>query len=269
MSGMMTPTPLISADRHDHPPICPINMGNDEVYAFYTHRGEYREDNRYSSFNICDYTGDSIEHVDSCRNHLCCHLGIPKDKLIVPRQTHSSHCVIIDHIPTDYNKLNDVDAIVTKLRGVVIGISTADCLPILLADNCNGIIAAAHAGWRGAINGIIQSTIATMITLGANPKNIIACMGPAICNKCFEVGEDVASLFPQSCINKRDNAKPLVDLAKYATNLLIASGLETNNIYQPQACTRCNPDIFFSARALGINSGRIFTAIMLKTGLNK
>lgn len=264
MIGMMTPTPLISVDKSKIPPICPIDMGNDGVFAFFTHRGTYYKDNPYSSFNICDYTGDSIEHVDSCRNLLCRHLGISREKLIVPHQTHSSHCVIIDQIPVDYNKLNGTDAVATKLRGVVIGISTADCIPILLADPCNEIIAATHAGWRGAINGIIQSTIATMVSLGSKPKDIIASMGPAICSRCFEVGDDVASRFPQSCVKNANHAKPHIDLAKYAANQLIASGVEANNIAGPPACTRCNSDKFFSARALGINSGRIFSAIMLK-----
>ena len=90
------------------------------------------------------------------------------ERLIVPRQTHSVNCVTIDRLPVDNDTLQGVDALVTSLDNTAIGISTADCVPVLMADPVNRIIAAAHAGWRGAIRGIANVTLSEMLANGAD-----------------------------------------------------------------------------------------------------
>lgn len=236
----------------------------DGVRAWYTSRGDGADSrNHYSQFNICHYTGDSEVHTTSCRRALCRAIGITPQRLVVPRQTHSINCVTIDSVPVDSGALQGTDAIVTRLKGVAIGISTADCVPVLMADPVNHIIAAVHAGWRGAVGGIVTVALERMIEIGADISCLHVAMGPCICSRCFEVGEEVASQFPAHCVDRNHSTgKPHVDLAAYLRQTLIEAGIGADNIRLPGECTRCNPSRLFSARAHGIDSGRIFTFVM-------
>ncbi|WP_304478540.1 polyphenol oxidase family protein, partial [uncultured Muribaculum sp.] len=111
--------------------------------------------------------------------------------------------------------------------------------------------------------GIANVTLSEMLANGADISCIQVAMGPCICSRCFEVGDEVASQFPASCVTRNlATGKPHVDLAAYLRQSLIEAGIKENNITMPPSCTRCNPSQLFSARVLGINSGRIFTFIM-------
>ncbi|MCC8117206.1 MAG: peptidoglycan editing factor PgeF [Bacteroidales bacterium] len=232
---------------------------DNKILVFNTRRNDHQPEDSYGGINICHYVGDSPEHVAWSRQQLCSELGIKADALIVPRQTHSINVKVIDHLPVE--DLENIDAVVTRLQSVAIGVSTADCVPVLLADEKAGVIAASHAGWRGAVGGIVQHTVATMTDLGASPADMKAWLGPCICQSCFEVGEEVANQFPEEFID-RSGAKPHVDLPAYVISTLTQCGLQRTNITPPQGCTRCNPDTYFSARRLGIASGRIFSALI-------
>lgn len=232
------------------------------IKAYFTSRGEVSA-SPYSGFNICHYTGDSQESVDRCRARLEHCAGLMPGAIIVPRQTHSVNCRVIDSFPVEKSDIENVDALVTTLHGVAIGVSTADCVPVLLADTVNGVIAAAHAGWRGAVGGIVDVTLSRMVALGAEPRYIKAVMGPCICRDCFEVGEEVAGQFPDDCVVREEGCKPHVDLPAYVASRLIAGGVSPMSIAMPSACTKCDSDRYFSARALGINSGRNFSMIVM------
>lgn len=232
------------------------------VKAYFTSRGDVAY-SPYSGFNICHYTGDDPESVARCREMLADRTGISVEAIVVPRQTHSVNCRIIDSLPVDTCDIENVDALVTKLHGVALGVSTADCVPVLLADEKNGVVAAAHAGWRGALGGIVGITLRRMAELGADPHSVKAVIGPCICKDCFEVGEEVAGLFPDDCVIRSTGCKPHVDLPGYVADQLVAGGVAKSSVIMPWACTRCEPDRYFSARALGINSGRNFSMISL------
>ncbi len=231
------------------------------VRAGFTTRGTITA-SPYSGINICHYTGDNPVHVaDSC-NRFSSATGVSLDRIIVPRQTHSSNCAVIDHIPVNASDIDGVDALATTLTGVIIGVSTADCVPVILADADNRVIAAAHAGWRGALAGVTDNAVDTMCRLGADINKIKAAMGPCICANCFEVGQEVADAFPDHVI-VHSFLKPYIDLPLYIKYRLESVGIAPCHISLPPACTRCYPDRYFSARTLGINSGRIFTFISL------
>lgn len=239
----------------------PIDL-DPEVRAYVTGRGETHE-SPYSGFNPCHYTGDDEAHVAASRKALADYLEIAENHIVLPRQTHSTECRVITEVPVDASVLEGVDALVTRLPGVAIGVSTADCVPVLLVEPYAKIIAAAHAGWRGAIGGVIENCVNRMIELGANPAAMKAAIGPCICASCFEVGEEVACRFPESCV-VRGGAKPHVDLPLYVKQALMECGLPEDVVAMPRSCTRCHPDRYFSARAMGVNSGRNFTFIILK-----
>ncbi len=246
----------------------------DGVTAFTTQRGEIDPRNKYSSFNVCDYTGDDAMHVLDCRMQLCMELGIDMDQLVMPRQTHSSRVALIDeaYMNLDIDKqeaaLEGVDALVTELTDVCIGVNTADCVPIILADAQAGIVAAVHAGWRGTVARIAAKAVKEMERLGARASNIQVAMGPSICQDCFEVGDEVVEEFKKQGFDTEaivarnaTTGKAHIDLRLANAQVLASAGVhcDTSNC----ECSRCDKR-YFSARKLGINSGRTFTAVMKK-----
>ena len=122
---------------------------------------------------------------------------LPGAPLVGVHQIHSSECVVVEQLWGDARR-PIADALVTRMPGVVLGVVTADCAPVLLADREAGVIGAAHAGWRGAQGGILETTVAAMESLGAKPSRIRAAIGPAIAQASYEVGEDFRGQFTPS-----------------------------------------------------------------------
>lgn len=248
-----------------------------DVEAFSTTRGEVSGKSAYSGVNLCDYVGDDALRVLDARLTLAMQLGIDLDDLVMPRQTHSCRVAVIneDFLSLDIEKqeaaLEGVDALVTPLSGVAIGVNTADCVPIVLADEAAGVIAVAHAGWRGTVGCIARAVVEEMCRQGAQAERIVASMGPSICQDCFEVGDEVVEAFEKArfdlgTIVARDasTGKAHIDLRAANRDVLIAAGVPAGNIVQSQHCSRCEHGRFFSARRLGIDSGRTFTGIYRK-----
>jgi len=246
----------------------------ESVEAFSTMRGEVDRRNAYSGVNLCDYVGDDALRVLDARLMLAMQLGVDLDDLVMPRQTHSCRVAVIDErfraldIDKQEVALEGVDALVTRLQDVVIGVNTADCVPIVLVDGQTGVIAVAHAGWRGTVGRIAKAVVEEMCRQGASADRIQAAMGPSICQECFEVGDEVVEAFKQAHFNLDDivmrnaaTGKAHIDLRAANRAVLIAAGVPSDAIATSQHCSRCEHERFFSARRLGINSGRTFTGI--------
>ncbi len=233
------------------------------IHAFSTLRGCSDPSAPYDGFNTCHYSGDDPVHVSVCRGRLSEFIGIPPEKVFIPRQTHFARVVTVDH-NTDRSVLEGVDALVSSTAGTALVIHTADCVPVMLADPDAGVIAAAHAGWRGAAAGIVSRTLEEMVRQGAALERILVAMGPCICMDCFEVGDEVAAQFPEECVTRYEGRRPHVDLGAAIFRELTAAGVAADNVAMPPECTRCNPERFFSARRLGVESGRIANVITLK-----
>ena len=247
------------------------------VEAFSTTRGEVDRRNAYSGVNLCDYVGDDALRVLDARLTLAMQLGVDLDDLVMPRQTHSCRVAVINErfraldIDKQEAALEGVDALVTSLKGVVIGVNTADCVPIVLVDGQAGVIAVAHAGWRGTVGRIGEAVVKEMCRQGASADHIQAALGPSICQECFEVGDEVVEAFKQAHFNLDDivtrnaaTGKAHIDLRAANRAVLVAAGVPVGNIVESQHCSRCEHDRFFSARRLGINSGRTLTGIYRK-----
>lgn len=261
------------------PQLLEYNLGGG-VRAFSTMRNSSDETSPYSGFNITHYCGDSPAHVSDNRQLLCEALGIPDSHLILPHQTHSSNVACVDEkmlsLPSDERELatENIDALVTDVRGVCIGVSTADCVPILLYDSSHHAIAAIHAGWRGTAKKIVANTIHRMIAnYGTNPSQLRAIIGPSISVEAFEVGDEVyeafqAAGFPMSHIAKRfpsanKSSKWHIDLWAANVCTLETAGVDLSQIMVSGICTYTHYSRFFSARRLGIHSGRTFSGILL------
>ena len=234
--------------------------------AYYTTRATSSPEEPYSGFNVCHYTGDDPSHVAQCRQALAGHFGLPAERIIIPRQTHSSNVAVITSLPVGVSELEGVDALVTDMHDIIIGVNTADCVPVVLIDPVAGISGVAHAGWRGAVGGVVEATVRAMKELGSEPSDIKAAMGPSICCDCFEVGPEVAERFDSDCVIIRPGLKPHVSLHKYIIKILTGCGLRCDCVapFDNCLCTRCRPEIYWSARKSGINSGRIYTFVVTK-----
>lgn len=231
----------------------------------------------YASFNCTDYCGDHEEDVLQNQQLLLDRLSLPSVELLLPRQTHGSEVRVIDQsyalLSPDAKKklLYGVDALVTDVAYHCIAVSTADCVPILLYDPVHQAIGVVHAGWRGTVAQLLTKTLAVMkTTYGTTPHLVRACIGPSIGVDSFEVGEEVyhafeQAQFPMEQIAKWNDGtgKWHIDLWEANSWLLTQSGVELNHIEVAGICTVQQVEHFFSARKLGIASGRILSGMVL------
>lgn len=144
----------------------------------------------YKSLNCGLGTSDDPARVQENRNRVCRALGASGSRLATLRQVHSAKVVIVDSA-SDLTDRAEADALVSSTPGIVLGVLAADCAPVLLCDPRAGVVGAAHAGWRGAVSGVTDTTVEAMIALGADPGNMVAAVGPCIAQPSFEVGPDL------------------------------------------------------------------------------
>lgn len=218
-------------------------------HGFFTRKGGVSK-GIFGSLNAGMGSGDVRSDVMENRKRVCEALDIPINNLITPHQTHSNHvAVVTDNLP---DKRPKADGIVTNRPKIAIGVVTADCGPILFADPENGVIGAAHAGWRGAFGGVLENTIAAMESLGAHRSQIKACLGPAISQSNYEVGPE----FYQTFIDKNahyatyfvpspQKAHFLFDLHSFIQDRLNDSGVSSEIL---GICTYQQQDSYFSFR---------------------
>ena len=167
--------------------------------------------------------------------------------------------------------LNDgIDAMITKTPGICLMILQADCTPILFYDKNKRVIGAAHAGWKGTVSKIAKNTINAMTeSYNSNPKDIIVGVGPSIGPCCYEVKSDVVRKVKDGLGSSEEiiidrNGKYYLDLWKANRMQLLNSGIAEENIEVAKICTKCNQNIFFSARASKSTTGRFGAGIMIR-----
>ena len=249
-----------------------------QVTAFSTTRNGGVSKGDYASMNCTPYTGDDLEAVQRNQQLLCTALHIEKEQLIIPYQTHSVNALVIDKEFLQQNaekrneQLQNIDALITQEKSVCLCVSTADCTPILLYDRKQQVIAAIHAGWRGSVNYIVRKTLEQMNRLyNTQGEDIFAAIGPCIGFDAFEVGDEVYDAFKQNDFPmeyisgwKPETHKWHIDLQMANSVQLIDFGVPTEQIDICDICTFTHYDKFFSARRLGIKSGRILSGIFMK-----
>lgn len=169
-------------------------------HAFFTRQGGVSH-GIYESLNLGRGSNDDKENVEKNRAIVAAYMGIRPENLINLYQIHSPHALIVNE-PIKGERPR-ADALVTNKKGLALGILTADCGPVLFADPKARVIGAAHAGWRGALAGVIENTVAAMETLGAKRSDIVATLGPSIGPEHYEVGKE----FYETFINSRASFK--------------------------------------------------------------
>ncbi len=156
------------------------------------------------------------------------------------------------------------DAAGTALPGVALGVRTADCVPVLIADRAGTVVAAAHAGWRGTAAGVVRRTVDRMASeWGVAAADLAAAVGPHIGVCCMEVGEDVVDRFdqPEVFVRRSEWPRPHLDLAAANRAQLVAAGVPADRVEVSTLCTRCRPDLFHSYRRDGKGAGRMLSLI--------
>ena len=213
----------------------------------------------YGGNNLALHVGDNAIHVQNNREELVKNLLLPREPAWL-EQTHTNHCVVVEDDPERL-----ADASITRSTAYPLAIMTADCLPILLCDRAGTEIAAIHAGWRGLLNGIVENTINTMHT---TPDTLLAWIGPAICNRCYETGSDVRDAYikryPFTEGAFYSHASRIhADLPKMAELILHAAGV--TGVYQSDACSFELENKFYSYRRAA-QTGRMATLIWFNQG---
>lgn len=220
-------------------------------HAFFT-RGRGQSEGLYASNNCGETTGDNPDIVARNRQRSVERMEMPPETLVTVCQEHTS-TVLVTEAPWPRDALPVADAIVTTRPRLVLGVLTADCAPVLLADGKAGVVAAAHAGWRGALGGILANTVAAMVDQGARADRIVAGIGPCIGQRSYEVGPEFPAPFlEQDPDNSMFFAKArreghfMFDLPGFVARQLARAGVRE---VMPTPCDTCREEArFFSHR---------------------
>ncbi len=236
----------------------------------------------WSTMNLSFTRGDDNDAVYENFHRYARLFQVQDDRVTLTYQTHTTNIRVVTEEDggkgfsrkRDYT---DVDGLITNVKGLVLGVFAADCVPLLFVDPVHKAIGASHSGWRGTVNRMGKITVSKMHeTFGTSPEDIICAIGPSICKSCYEISEDVASefikAFPghESEILTDDGLNPAGEhkfhLDLWASNriALLESGVKAENIHVTNICTNCNPDLLFSHRFTHGERGNNGAFIMLK-----
>ncbi len=216
-----------------------------------------------------DETAQSIENVRENYRRMGIAAGFVPDSLVFSFQTHTANIrkVTLEDRGKGFERerdYKDVDGLMTNVPGLTLTIFSADCVPLFLADPVHRVIAASHSGWRGTVCDIGGETVRSMQrSYGTRPEDIIACIGPSICQDCYEVSGDVIERFrrayaestwPALFYEKKTGGtekKYQLNLQEACRQNFLAAGVKEENISLPDLCTRCNSSFLYSHRAAG------------------
>ncbi|MCK8465216.1 peptidoglycan editing factor PgeF [Aliiroseovarius sp. S1339] len=237
-------------------------------HGFFTRRGG-ASSGVYAGLNCGTGSQDQSELVLINRDRVASAMGVDGDRLCGVHQVHSPDVVVVDGPINGENP--KADALVTATPGLALTILTADCQPVLFADHTAGVIGAAHAGWKGAVNGVLEATVDAMFALGATRENITAIIGPTISQRAYEVGPEFFDSFMDEnpdygrFFAGGEGDRPMFDLPSFGLHRLREAGV--GHAEWVRHCTYSDPDRFYSYRRSchrkESDYGRLISAIRL------
>lgn len=239
-------------------------------HGFFTREGGVSE-GVYASLNCGFGSGDNPDHVAANRGRAINRLGLDGGDLVTLYQTHSAGAVVVEE-PWKPGEAPEADAFVTRTPRMALGILTADCAPVLFADETAGVIGAAHAGWRGALGGVLEAAVDAMCGLGAECGRIHAAIGPCIQQASYEVGPEFHDRFisadPSHAVFFKTAGRDghfMFDLPGHLAKILKNLGLAAIETAAGDTCA--DEDRFFSYRRAAQRGekdyGRALAAIMI------
>ena len=263
-----------------HNKVNPIYFRNLSTYDRILHFISTRQGgvslNGQSSLNLSFSQETDAEKVLENRKRLAGKAGFDLSCLTLAQQQHTCNVALVTTREkgsgafSNTGRLVETDAMITRTPGICLMVMTADCVPVLLFDPVENVIAAIHAGWRGTVKRIVSETLSAMSkNFGCKPENILAGIGPSIGVCCYEVGIEVVTEVREVFDHPRDflpehEGKPHFDLRSANRYILEKEGVLSGHIETIDLCTSCFPELFFSHRGQKANTGRMGAGIMLK-----
>jgi YfiH family protein len=221
--------------------------------AFSTRRGGVSP-MPHESLNLAGFNEDTAENIYENRRRFLKLLD-GDWRLTSCWQVHGSAVRVVHNFADARNDTENCDALTTRTAGILLGVKTADCVPLLVGDARTGAVAGIHAGWRGTVAGVVSQTLTRMKEeFGSRPEDLRVAIGPAASGCCYEVGSEVIEAFLMSFPAMKDHLKPtreghaLIDLQKANRDLLVAAGVDPERIHPSPFCTMERTDLFFSYR---------------------
>ena len=230
-----------------------------------------------SSMNLGQGRGDVKENVIKNHEIIASAVGFCPKNIVTGKQTHTTNIRVVTREDVGKGVYKDrdydnIDGLITNEKEIVLTTYFADCVPLYIVDTKNKTIGLSHSGCRGTVGRMGQITIEQMKKeYGTNPADVVACIGPSICKNCYEISEDVAEEFMKEFPNhirdileNQGNGKYLLDLWKCNYLIFKECGVKEENIYLPDICTCCNPDVMFSHRASNGKRGNLAAFLEIK-----
>ena len=228
------------------------------------------------SMNLGFNRGDLDENVLKNHKIFAKAVGFPYENIVTTNQTHTTNVRVVTKEDcgkgiTKDRDYSDVDGLITNVPGIVLTTYYADCVPLYILDPVNKAIGLSHSGWKGTVKRIGDNTLKLMNeNYGTNPKDVICCIGPSICQDCYEISEDVANEFinefgkNNKILYNKGNGKYQLNLWESVKQVFLYAGVEYDNIYTTDICTCCNKDELFSHRGHHGKRGNLAAFLMLK-----
>jgi YfiH family protein len=240
-------------------------------HGFLTRRGGVSPSGAFDSLNCGFSGGDDPDHVVTNRAIAMARIGVRPEGLATARQVHGT-AVVVAREPSPGPSSLEADALVTDRRGITVGVLSADCAPILLADADAGVVGAVHAGWRGALAGVVEATVEAMLALGAARSRLRAAVGPCIAQASYEVGPELRQSFVDEDPASDRWFRPvegsdrlLLDLEAYVQGRLARAGVR--HVDGVGADTCADEPRFFSARRTRKAGGERFGLLLSAIGV--
>lgn len=233
----------------------------------------------FDSMNLSFTRGDNEVAVRENFRRMAKAIGVKEDSFVKAVQTHTTnvHKVTLEN---KHEELQDVDGLITDVPGICLVTTYADCVPLFFIDPVHRAIGLSHSGWRGTVGKMGRETLRCMQEeYGTQAKDVVAAIGPSICQDCYEVSEDVIDRFKEAFDSKywndlfyqKENKKYQKENKKYQLNLwkaneiiLLEAGVRKENVAVTNVCTNCNPDVLFSHRASKGQRGALAAFLALK-----
>ncbi len=235
-----------------------LNTNVTKAWFTLNNAGSININSSIKGLNLGYNTNVATEEIDNNRWILADNIGTDLNDIAYATQVHGAEIKEVNH----GGLIGECDGLITNQRGVALAIQVADCAAILFADDINGVIGAAHAGWRGAIENIAGKIVVKMEKLGANLKAIRCYISPCISLSKFEVGQEVADKFPEVFVDYKSYQKPHIDLRAYINKQLVDAGVLPENIEVSDDCTIQNTN-YYSYRRQKEKSGRMMAIIKM------